>query len=103
MSSHLDTFSGDLRKSVKDLHFSSNNATETAVRHIYANTATRRPSASITQMDSVRSDDSDIGSPDYMSDVSSGAPEIVVWSGEVDRDDMESDEDVLSSPEALPA
>ena len=102
MNSHLDAFSGDLRKSVKDVQFASNSEHQQAAHRLYTDGAIQRPSATISQMDSIRSDDSDLGSPDYMSDVSSGAPEIVVWSGEVERDGMDSDEDGMSSPDAIP-
>lgn len=101
MESHLDTFSGGLRKPVKDVQVPSDSTQQATLHHIYNSSSVHRNSSTMSRIDSLHSDDSDLDPPGYNSDESSAAPEIVVWSGEVERDGMDSDEDSLSSLEAL--
>lgn len=52
-------------------------------------------------MDLIWLDDLDLGFFDYMSDVFFGVFEIVVWSGEVEWDGMDLDEDGMFSLDVI--
>jgi hypothetical protein len=96
MNSQLDNLSRHLRKPVEGAQFATSTSQTSVVDSIYPGSAAQQPSAS-SEMDSLRLGETHVVEQDYLSDNSSGGPEIVVWSGEPD-----SDEDMLSSPEALP-
>ena len=104
MESHLNTYSGDIRKSVKDIHMTSDNIQSAAVHHIYTGGSAQKPAPAMARVASPGSDESELDSPEYMSDISSGAPEIVVWSGDMEvAPELDSEDDDLSSPEAANA